>query len=397
MTTQKLIIVFLIVSFHADQVKAETPANLQQLLMQSIKHTEQNSHSFTSLETTEVAVSKWLGDTPSLQLSTLYGSDSQTPDEYEANVQLPVKSGSQRQLDGQLVNQNQHLQQQQQQMYRWYLSGLIREVLWQRIISEQQLQIANRKIKWLQQQQHSAEALAEHNRLSRTQLVMIKNAILQTQIEIETYREQLKLAHHHYQALTGIEVLPDKYREHIRGDFSKYINDHPQVRLLQAQLDQAELLYENNLSSQQNWQLGVVAKQVRHVGYHENQMGVQVSIPIKAMKTVSQADQLSWQNSQQEIALSLQKSHTDIKQTWLQLQSEQRRLQKRQALLTQQAELAQQLMSQLQQVYEMNEITQSVYLQQMIQAQDDLFAADLNQLYIERNKARQNQTLGIPL
>ncbi|MFV0543296.1 MAG: TolC family protein [Marinicella pacifica] len=397
MTTQKLIIVFLMVGFYADQVKAETPVNLQQLLMQSIKHTEQNSYSFTSLETTEVAVSKWLGDTPSLQLSTLYGSDSLTADEYEANVQLPIKSGSQRQLDGQLVKQNQYLQQQQQQMHRWYLSGLIREVLWQRIISEQQLQIANRKIKWLQQQQRSAEVLAENNQLSRTQLVMIKNAILQTQIDIASYNEQLNLARHHYQALTGIEVLPDMYREHIRGEFLQYINDHPQIRLLQAQLDQAELLYENNLSSQQNWQLGVVAKQVRHMDYHENQMGVQVSIPIKAMKTVSQADQLSWQNSQQEIALSLQKSHTDIKQTWLQLQSEQRRLQKRQALLAQQAELAQQLMSQLQQVYEMNEITQSVYLQQMIQAQDDLFAADMNQLYIERNKARQNQTLGIPL
>ena len=95
--------------------------------------------------------------------------------------------------------------------------------------------------------------------------------------------------------------------------------------------------------------------------------------------------------------MNLQQTYTDIKQTWIKLQSEQQRLQQQHVLLEQQAELAQQLVTQLQQMYDMNEMTQSLYLQQMIQAQDDLFAADLNQLFIERNKARQNQILGIPL
>lgn len=397
MTLQRLMIVFIIIGLQPNTAQAEAPANLQQLLDQSILHTKQYSHTLYPLKATEELVSGWLGDTPTLQLTSLYGSDSNTPDEYEVNVQLPIKSGSRRHLDQQLSNQNQQLQQQQQHMHRWYLSGLIREVLWQRIISEQQLEIANGKIKWLQQQQRSAEALADTNQLSQTQWVMIKNAILQTQIEIQTFTEQLNLAHQHYQALTGTTALPGNYRETTATDFSESINEHPEIKLLQAQLDQAELLYENSTSGHQNWQLGVVAKQVRDIGFHENQMGVQVSIPIKAMKTVSQADQLSWQNSQQEISLSLQKSHTDIKQAWLQLQSEQRRLQQQQELLEQQAELAQQLMTQLQQVYEMNEINQSLYLQQMIQAQDDLSAARLNALYIERNKARQNQTLGLPL
>lgn len=397
MTLQRLMIVFIIIGLQPNTAQAEAPANLQQLLDQSILHTKQNSHTLYPLKATEELVSGWLGDTPTLQLTSLYGSDSQTPDEYEVNVQLPIKSGSRRHLDQQLSNQNQQLQLQLQHMHRWYLSGLIREVLWQRIISEQQLEIANGKIKWLQQQQRSAEALADTNQLSQTQWVMIKNAILQTQIEIQTFTEQLNLAHQHYQALTGTTALPENYRETTATDFSESINEHPEIRLLQAQLDQAELLYENSTSGHQNWQLGVVAKQVRDIGFHENQMGVQVSIPIKAMKTISQADQLSWQNSQQEISLSLQKSHTDIKQAWLQLQSEQRRLQQQQELLEQQAELAQQLMTQLQQVYEMNEINQSLYLQQMIQAQDDLSAARLNALYIERNKARQNQTLGLPL
>jgi hypothetical protein len=397
MTKQQLMIVFLFVGLQADKVKSETTASLQQLLTQSIIHTEQNSKKLYSLKETEDLVSGWLGGTPSLQLSTLYGRDSLTPDEYEANFQLPIKSGSQRQLDQQLVNQNQHLQQQQQRMHRWYMSGLVREVLWQRIISEQQLQIAKEKIQWLKQQQSSAEILAENNQLSQTQLVMIKNTILQTQIEIEAYSEQVNLAHSHYQSLTGTSVLPESHLENTQGEFARLINDHPQIRLLQAQLDQAELLYENNLSSHQNWQLGVVAKQVRDIGFHENQMGVQVSIPIKAIKSVSQADQLNWQNRQQEISLNLQKTHTDIKQTWLQLQSEQRRLQKQQELLEQKSELARQLTDQLQQVYQMNEINQALYLQQMIQARDDLYAAQLNQLYIERNKARQNQTLGISL
>jgi len=394
MNIQRLMIVFLMIGFLPNKAQSETPADLQQILDQSILHTEYNSNRLYSLKESEAAVSSWLGDTPTLQLSTLYGNDSQTPDEYEANFQLPIKSCSQRQLDQQLLDQNHQLQQQQQQLHRWYLSGLIREVLWQRIISEQQLQIANAKVQWLQLQQSSAESLAENSQISQTQLVMIKNVILQTQIEIQSYTEQLNLAHRHYQALTGTKALPDNYHEILSGEFDQSINDHPQVRLLQAQLDQAELLYENNLSSQQNWQLGVVAKQVRDIGFHENQMGVQVSIPIKAIKTVSQADQLNWQNRQQEISLNLQKTHTDIKQTWLQLQSEQRRLQQQQALMEQQAVLAQQLMAQLQQLNQMNEINQSLYLQQMIQAQDDLSAARLNALYIERNKARQNQTLG---
>ncbi len=397
MTKQKLIIVFLIVGFQADRVKAETAENLHQLLTQSISYTQENSLSGQPLKETETAVSGWLGDTPSLQLSTLYGSDSQTADEYEANLQLPIKSAGRRQLDDQLVSQNQHLQHQRQQMHRLYLSGLIREVLWQCLISEQRLQIANSKIKWLQQQQRNAKALADNNQLSQTQWMMIKNALLQTQIDIESISEQVDLARHHFRALTGGDAIPDNYRETIRGDFSQFINDHPRVSVLQAQLDQAELRYENSLSSHQNWSLGVVAKQVRDVGFHENQMGVQVSIPISAIKTVPQSDQLDWQNSQQDIHLTLLKTHTEIKQAWLQLQSAQRRLQQQQPLLAQQAELAQQLISQLQQVYQMNEITQTVYLQQMIQAQDDLFAAELNQLYIERNKARQNQTLGIPL
>lgn len=397
MTTQQLMIVFLLIGFLPKNAESENLADLQQLLKQSVIHTEVNSNKLYQLKATEDAVSSWLGDTPTVQLSTLYGSDGQTPDEYEVNFQLPVKSSGRRQMDQQLFNQNQHLQQQQRQLHRWYLSGLIREVLWQRIISEQQLEIANSKIKWLKQQQASTQTLAETNQLSQTQLVMIKNAILQTQIEIQTYTEQVNLAHNHYQTLTGSTALPNNYRETIGGDFAQHINSHPQVRLLQAQLDQAELLYENNLSGQQNWQLGVLAKQVRNIGFNESQMGIQVSIPINAIKTISQADQLNWQNSQQELSLSLQKSHSEIKQAWLQLQSDQRRLQLQQDLLEQQAELAQQLMNQLQQLYQLNEIEQSLYLQQLIQAQDNLSAAQLNLLYIEQNKARQNQILGIPL
>ncbi len=397
MTIQRLIVIFLIIGFIQNKAKSEELTNLQELLNQSIIHAELNSNKLYHLKATEDAVSTWLSDTPTLQLSTLYGSDSQTPDEYEVNFQLPIKSGSRRQLDHQLVDQNLQLQQQQQKLYRWYLSGLIREILWQRTISEKQLEIASGKVKWLNQQQTAVEAMADNNQLSKTQLVMIKNAILQTQIQIQTYSEQVNLAHNHYQALTGTTVLPDNYRETITGEFSQAINNHPQIRLLQAQLDHAELLFENNLTGQQSWQLGVVAKQVRDIGFHDNQMGLQVSIPIKAMQTVSQADQLSWQNTQQEINFNLQKAHTEIKQTWLELQSEQRRLRLQQDLLEQQAELAQQLITQLQQVYQLNEIDQSLYLQQLIQAQDDLSVAHLNKLYIERNKARQNQILGIPL
>ena len=397
MNIQRLIIVFFMIGIQPNQAQSEAPADLQQLLKQSIIHTEFNSNKLYSIKESAATVSGWLGDTPTLQLTTLYGRDSQTADEYEANIQLPIKSGGQRQLDQQLLNQNQQFQQQQQQLHRWYLSGLIREVLWQRLISEQQVHIARTKVEWLQQKKSSSKALADNNQLSKTRLVMIKNAILQTQIEIQSYTEQLNLAHKHYRALTGTDALPDNYHENLSGEFEQSINNHPQIRLLQAQLDQAELLYENNLSSQQNWHVGVVAKQVRDIGFHENQMGVQVSIPIKAIKTVSQADLLSWQNSQQEISLNLQQTYTDIKQTWIKLQSEQQRLQQQHVLLEQQAELAQQLVTQLQQMYDMNEMTQSLYLQQMIQAQDDLFAADLNQLFIERNKARQNQILGIPL
>lgn len=371
----------------------------QNNLIRMTNAAEQNLQE-TLVNQPEAWVSSWLAGAPIISAAILNSQTRGGSDELELALTLPLISPSLHQLNSEWQTAEKQLQGLLLNYRRWYASGQVRRLIWeiakhrqqQNLVTEQ-LVIYGNVLQRLQQQAELNEADSYHLYLyqqARTELAVI---------ELE-HQQQLMLALEQLKQLTGMTELPKELVESSSVMQKPRLNlqQHPQLALLEVQEQLLHLQYQQASSYHSPWQLTTRVKRVSSPEFDDNQIGVQLDVPLGlGGNQLNQADKTELQLSQQQWLSDYRQMRIEIQQAYQQALSELNTLEAKFQLLKQNQLNREQAKDALLNLIRRQEINLDIAQQRL----DQIFAQErqLSLLKIQIHEATANlyQAAGVSL
>ncbi|MGQ8365125.1 hypothetical protein [Glaciecola sp. 1036] len=342
----------------------------------------------------QTSIFKWLSGPPSVQFQAMKSNMALGSDEYEVGISLPFNSPSalqlqekQRQLDSQI----QHIQDQQ---LRLFYSGLLRQVLWQRLLAQQEEKIALDKRQWMSDILADLQTQTRAGELSEYALLLWQQRHIQSQISYAKAKSELDAAINYYQSVTGTTELPEHYVETSVIESNQRWHSHPQLQMLSLTRQQANLAYALSDAKQTPWTLQILARQLRGPFQTENLLGVAIDIPLTWGSQNTLSNHIEWRQTIQEIEQMTAQAYTQIRQQYLDSQSQLVFLQHKNELLEQQAGIAEKITQHLQLLTRNNEVEQGSLLLELINQREISYQFSKNQLLQAQQISILNQISG---
>ncbi len=374
-------------------VNAGETFSSQQLLAESLNRLKASQFDSTQ-EINEV--SNWLVGLPTTGFSLLQSDNKLGADEYELSLNLPFKSRARKNLDKQLFTQTQTLVSIAKQNKALFVSGLIRETIWQYKIAQKKGEIEQSKLDWLNKQKARLTQLVQSGG-SNLDLLFVEKQLLDAQLLMLELNQQAQLRLTQFYDITGVSEIPDNFYENGIEDEQLIFAKHPMVQQLQVSLQQADLQYQLTGKANNPINVSLTALDIKAIGANDRQYGVGIEMPIGLSKNKTQADSSSWLQQQNILSNQLITFERSFKTQFSQLRGEHQFLSKKQGLLEQQAQKTKQIFNKLEQLRKNNELNQGLFFQRMIELIASIHQGELNQLYINQNQSRQNQLVGATL
>ncbi len=364
-----------------------------QLLAKSLNRLKSNQFD-TTQEINEV--SGWLVGLPTAGISVLQSDNKLGSDEYELSVNLPFKSRMRKNLDKQLASQTKLIISIAQQNKALFVSGLIRETIWQYKIALKKRDIEQNKLDWLNQQKLLLTRLVQSGS-SNLDLLFVEKQLLDAQITLLELNQQAQLRQTQFHDITGVSEIPKKFYEEAINDEQLVFSNHPMVQQLQLSMQQADLQYQLAGKASNPINVSLTALDINAIGANDRQYGVGIVMPIGLSKSKTQADSSNWLQQQNNLSNQLITFERSFTTQFSELRGEHQFLSKKQGLLEKQARKTKQIFTQLEQLRKNNELNQGLFFQRMIELIASIHQGELNQLYINQNQSRQNQLVGATL
>ena len=354
-----------------------------------------NETQFDSAEELQ-QVSSWLHGLPTVQLSTLQSDNNLGDDEYELSFNVPFKSAARRNLDEQLRQITETYKSVVHKKRALFISGLLRETIWNYRVAEKQQSVEQSKLDWLHKQQTLLAQLQQSGN-SNLDLLMVENQIIETELSILTFKQEAQSRLIQFQNITGENTIPEWFYENEVVAATSLLNQHPSVEQLQLALQQSSVKHQLAGKASHPINLALSATEITAYGVNDRQYGLAVELPIGMRKNTSQTDQSNWQIEQDELSDQLMNFEQLFSNQITQLKAEHHFLLEKQKLLQQQSDKTKKIFSQLEQLRNNNELNRDLYYQRMVNLISNSHQAELNQLYINQNQSIQQQLAGVSL
>ena len=374
---------------------AQTPANTS---LSSLTDAAEARLQTDLVQRPETWVSSWLAAAPTVSIAALKSQADQGTDELELALSLPLTSPSGHQLNQQWQSIAQHYQQQLLKLRRWYASGQVRNLVWtiaqhqqQQQLLQQQLQTYQGLMAPLQQQAETTEVDTYFRyglQQAQTQLAML-------QLE---HQQHQQAAEQQLMELTGTRQIPTNLADAnpTKLDAAAW-QQHPQLALLQLHEQQLYLQQQQNLSGNTPWQVTTRFKRIDTAGISENQIGLQLDIPLSLGAQLSQTEQSNYQISQQQWLQDYQQSRQQIIQQYQQAQAQLSLLEAQYQMLQPHQQLRQQAQSALLLLLQRQEINPDIAQQRLQQLFAEQRQVQLLKQQIQQAYAQLQQAAGVPL
>ncbi|RLQ22545.1 hypothetical protein DWB85_06035 [Seongchinamella sediminis] len=340
--------------------------------------------------------SAWLAALPSLEISYLHSEERLGSDETELGLNLPLKSPYLREQDAILRSLDEKLSAADAEQRRLFFSGLVREAAWSARIAEVRLAQAEQRNQLLQQLHQREEALLEARSTNRYGLLLLRQELVDAQLQIADQRAELRRWLQQFRQLTGLASLPADLEEQA-PDPSAAWHGHPMLRLLDIGWQQQQALIAASSERSTPWNLRLGAKKIEVASSDETQYGLAIEIPLGFLDWADEASRSDWREAARNYGRERDQLQTALEQRWQRLQLDAAHLRDRQALLEEAASISGELETQAEALGSQNELGREVWISRLIDSLERQSAAAINRLYIGQNLAMSRQAAGIPL
>lgn len=337
-------------------------------------------------------VSQWLADAPTLSASIYQSSESEGSDEYEIALTLPLKSPRQHQADNDLKNTTSLLAETISQYRRWYASGQLRDAYWTYQHAQITEQTLTSQLSLYQDIEQHAALLSQSGEIDAYQRYSLQHTATSLAIQLSETQTKQQQAKQRLKQLIGSAEIPSETEQAPASNTNN--NQHPRLRMLQ--LEAQALQQSTDASIAQPWELTAAARRVTTPGFDDDQIGVQLAIPLQfgANMQTSQAQQSdyqialqNWQSQYNEITQTIQIEQQQSQQQLAQLQ-------RHYQLLEQEQPLREQAKQALIQRIKANEISLDIAQQQLQQILSNELRQQQLKIEIEHARANLQQALG---
>ncbi|MCS6259558.1 metal transporter [Shewanella baltica] len=377
-------------------------SELSQALSTSQARLHSLSQSGGQLPQSQISLSSsaWLNGLPSISLSHLGSLDNGNSYEQELSLNLPIKSPALHSSDKQIKQLTQSIQAQQVALQGLYLSGLLRQSLWEHRLAAVKLAQLDRKSQLLDKLHSQQKQLTDAGELPIAHILLLERELVDIALERVDLNQQQAEALALYQQLTGQEQIPQDITETARA--SSQPNDilaqHPLWQLLSLQKQQQLMIIQSQQAGDKDpWTVSLTAKNTADNQVDDQQLGIAVSVPLTLGSALSQTELSQWQQANTEHTLNLDRTYIELKTQLKMLEQQQRNLLDQQTLLTQALHLSRTITEELAKVKDQNQVSYEVWLRRYMDALDTESRLALNQVAQQQLYSQQLQALGISL
>lgn len=380
---------------------------LLQISQDKLNNSQGLSHPTNDASSVNLTRSTWLSGLPSISLSYLGELDNSAIYEQEVSLNLPIKSLSLHRSDARLKQLSESMQGQQVALQRLYLSGLLRQSMWEHRIASVKLQQLIRKAKLLDKLHRQQKQLSKAGELPVVNLLLLERERVDIDLSEMTLKQQQIEAMTLFTSLTGLQEIPEQIDEQStisealttgNKDIGAALMQHP-LWQLQSLQQQQQLVIINSLQAGEHnpWTVSLTAKETASEQYSEQYLGLGINIPLGLNSALSQSELSQWQQEQQDLQINRERIYLELTTQTQKLAIEQQNLLQQQQLLARGLSLSRSITEELAVVKDHNQINYEIWLRRYMDALDSESQLVLNKVAVQQLHSQQLQALGISL
>jgi len=363
------------------------------LLASSLNRVNKNLY---DSETEVVKVSDWLAELPSVTISTLQSNKTSGSDDYELSINLPFKSPERKKLDNELSLLTKLYLEHANEEKILFVSGLIRESVWNYKIAAKEKEIEQEKLNWLKKQRALLKTMDQAGG-AKLDLLLVEHQLNESQVRVIEFNREAETRLKQFQNITSAQqVSKEFYEPAVAHTLHQEVN-HPGFKQIQIGMDLADIQLKlaGKSSSPINVSLNAVTTEM--IGVNDQQYGIAFEIPIGKKNHTTQAEASAWQQELSSLMQQMMAFREGYLTTMNSLIGEHQSLLEKQPLLIKQAEKTKLIFNHLEELRRNNELDRSMFYQRMVNLIGSIHQAELNQLLINQNQSRQQQLAGVSL
>lgn len=395
--TEKLILLIIpmLLSSITPFVYAQSSLSLHDVLDAALEI--QSSNTVTSFSIKDDGSVTWIDGNPSISLMRLESQQELGTTESEFSLNLPIKSSYLRRIEKNLAGNISNLQQIAQQQYTLYLSGLIREILWEIELQKASGKLLDQKYQLLSALASKYKNMAESQAIPMYLSLIIQNEINELALSSMENKQNLKSLRAQYFRLTGLHMSPEDITEQMIEVDQLDINLHVNLKALDAVFENTQQNLYSSGKESKPWNVQVTSRRVSAPDLSETQLGIGMEVPLTMGNNLSMAQQNEHLKITTEHAISRTKLLTQLNETQQKLLHGYKFLLQKQKLLDNGLPTLNALSEAMQDLREVNGPNQEFYIRTLLSSIDSAKHVELNQLHIQRHIALIRQAAGIPL
>lgn len=345
----------------------------------------------------DLQTSSWLAASPTVQVAYLKGVKEADTDEMELSVNLAIKSKHQRDIDNKLATVDIEIRQQQIDLQKLYLSGLIREAVWSYKLAKTQHSNLLEKKQILETLKVNSQELMVAGEASDFGLLIIKKEINTTQIDLITIDAEVEFWMEQFKFITGFSDVPEDIAENIFDISFINVDEHPNIKQTVSLWEQSSLLLRASSSDAAPWNLSLAARTTETLGIEEELLGVSFEVPLSFIRSDSQRITNEWGQRKNQFDKDYRSLRLKLNAQIKKLERKRQVLISKNELLGDSVEINQRIMKQIDLFKRKNEISQEIILRKVIDAIQTRSDYAVNQILLQQNNALIRQSVGIPL
>ncbi len=339
----------------------------------------------------------WLDGSPSASLMYLDSQDSLGTTETEISLNLPIKSPFLRKVEKSLSSNIEALRVNAQKQYALYLSGLIRNILWDIRAEQVSAAIVTKKQEILLALSEQYSDLAAVQAIPRYLSLIVQKEYNDQKILLLQHHQNINRLTAKYQRLTGLRELPSDIIEKAPELNLLNVSAHPDVLALDAAYQSTEQSLLSGSKKTAAWNVQVTGKRVETPSYSENQIGLGIEVPLTIGNKLSTIQQSQYLNATTEYNIARSKLINQLADAQAALLQEFEFLKQKQNLLDSGKSNVLDLARAMQELRGANAPDQEFYIRTLLNTVDSEKDIELNLIQVNRQIALMRQAAGLTL
>lgn len=339
----------------------------------------------------------WLDGSPSASLVYLDSQQNLGTTESEISLNLPIKSPFLRKIEKSLSSKVDALRTSAQKQYALFLSGIIRDIVWEIQIEKLSATAVSKKQSILAELTLQYKEMAQAQAIPQYVSLIVQKEFNDHQISLMQHQQNINNLMAKYYRLTGLNALPSVIIEAAPNVGQMDINAHPDIVALDNTFQSTEQTLLSTSKSTAPWNVQITGKRVETPGFSENQLGLGIEVPINIVNQLSTLQQSEYSKINTEYQIARSKLMHELSEAQANLMQEYKFLQQKQTLLDSSTANLSALTQAMTELREANAPNQEFYIRTLLDTVDSEYSIELNQIHLQRHIALMRQAAGLTL